>query len=102
MHFLRHLRQGMPDWCAGTHYYTGTGIKVRRIDKYGNERNETFIGMVVRAGYDPTRRIRKRNLYVGLGNKDGNYKFEKRPVSEDMIEKFTGGRGSVLSSSGMQ
>ncbi len=35
-------------------------------------------------------------LYVGLGNKDGNYKFEKRPVSEDMIEKFTGGRGFGL------
>ena len=30
-------------------------------------------------------------LYVGLGNKDGNYKFEKRPVSEDMKENFTGG-----------
>ena len=33
----------------------------------------------------------KETLYIGLGNKDGNYKFEKRPVSEDMIDKFTGG-----------
>ena len=23
----------------------------------------------------------KETLYIGLGNKDGNYKFEKRPVS---------------------
>ena len=38
----------------------------------------------------------KETLYIGLGNKDGNYKFEKRPVSEDMIEKFTGGRGFGL------
>lgn len=35
-------------------------------------------------------------LYVSLGNKDGNYRFEKRPVSEDMKEKFTGGRGFGL------
>ena len=38
----------------------------------------------------------KETLYVGLGNKDGNYSFEKRPVSEDMIDKFTGGRGFGL------
>ena len=38
----------------------------------------------------------KETLYIGLGNKDGAYKFEKRPVSEDMIEKFTGGRGFGL------
>jgi len=38
----------------------------------------------------------KETLYIGLGNKDGNYKFEQRPVSEDMIEKFTGGRGFGL------
>ena len=38
----------------------------------------------------------KETLYVGLGNKDGNYSFEKRPVSKDMIDKFTGGRGFGL------
>ncbi len=38
----------------------------------------------------------KETLYIGLGNKDGKYSFEKRPVSEDMIEKFTGGRGFGL------
>ncbi|MCE5201303.1 MAG: aldehyde:ferredoxin oxidoreductase [Synergistaceae bacterium] len=49
--------------------------------------------------YEPAKIHRgysKETLYVGLGNKDGNYKFEKRPVSEDMIEKFTGGRGFGL------
>ena len=35
-------------------------------------------------------------LYIGLGKKDGNYIFEQRPVSDDMIEKFTGGRGFGL------
>ena len=38
----------------------------------------------------------RETLYVGLGNNDGNYKFEKRPVSDDMVEKFTGGRGFGL------
>lgn len=38
----------------------------------------------------------RETLYIGLGNKDGKYKFEQRPVSEDMIEKFTGGRGFGL------
>ena len=28
----------------------------------------------------------KETLYVGLGNKDGNYKFEQRPVEGHMIE----------------
>ncbi len=49
--------------------------------------------------YEPAKIHRgyaERTLYVGLGNKDGNYKFEKRPVSDDMIEKFTGGRGFGL------
>ncbi|MDR3076807.1 MAG: aldehyde:ferredoxin oxidoreductase [Synergistaceae bacterium] len=35
-------------------------------------------------------------LYVGLGDKDGRYKFEARPVSDDMKDKFIGGRGFGL------
>ena len=49
--------------------------------------------------YEPAKIHRgysKETLYIGLGDKDGNYSFEKRPVSEDMIEKFTGGRGFGL------
>ncbi|GHV52019.1 aldehyde ferredoxin oxidoreductase [Synergistales bacterium] len=38
----------------------------------------------------------RETLYVGLGNKDGSYKIESRPVTDDMIEKFTGGRGFGL------
>lgn len=38
----------------------------------------------------------RETLLVDLGNKDGKYKFEKKPVSDDMIEKFTGGRGFGL------
>lgn len=44
----------------------------------------------------PHRGYTRETLYVGLGNKDGNFKFESRPVSDDMIEKFTGGRGFGL------
>lgn len=46
--------------------------------------------------YEPAKIHRgysRETLYVGLGNKDGSFKFEKRPVSDDMVEKFTGGRG---------
>lgn len=49
--------------------------------------------------YEPAKIHRgysRETLYIGLGNKDGNYRFEKRPVSDDMIEKFTGGRGFGL------
>lgn len=49
--------------------------------------------------YEPAKIHRgysKETLYVGLGNKDGKYKFEQRPVSEDMINNFTGGRGFGL------
>lgn len=49
--------------------------------------------------YEPAKIQRgyaNNTLYVGLGNKDGKYKFEKRPVSEDMKDKFTGGRGFGL------
>jgi len=35
-------------------------------------------------------------LYVGLGSRDGKYKIEKRPVSDDMIDNFIGGRGFGL------
>jgi aldehyde:ferredoxin oxidoreductase len=35
-------------------------------------------------------------LYIGLGNRDGKYKFAKKPVSEDMKDTFTGGRGFGL------
>ncbi|MCL2010522.1 MAG: aldehyde:ferredoxin oxidoreductase [Synergistaceae bacterium] len=38
----------------------------------------------------------RETLYVGLGGKDGNYKFEKRPVSDDMVDTFIGGRGFGL------
>lgn len=38
----------------------------------------------------------RETLYVGLGNKDGNYRFESRPVSDDMIDTFIGGRGFGL------
>ena len=49
--------------------------------------------------YEPSKIHRgysRKTLYVGLGNKDGNYKFEQRDVSDDMIDKFTGGRGFGL------
>ncbi|MDR3254480.1 MAG: aldehyde:ferredoxin oxidoreductase [Synergistaceae bacterium] len=38
----------------------------------------------------------RETIYLGLGDKDGNYIFEKRPVSDDMIDKFIGGRGFGL------
>lgn len=38
----------------------------------------------------------RETLYIGLGNSDGNYKFESRPVSDDMIDNFIGGRGFGL------
>ena len=38
----------------------------------------------------------RETLYVGLGNRDGDYRFEKRPVTDDMIDKFIGGRGFGL------
>lgn len=38
----------------------------------------------------------RKTLYVGLGNKDGNYRMEERPVTDDMIDKFIGGRGFGL------
>jgi aldehyde:ferredoxin oxidoreductase len=38
----------------------------------------------------------RETLYVGLGSGDGNYRFESRPVSDDMIDKFIGGRGFGL------
>jgi aldehyde:ferredoxin oxidoreductase len=38
----------------------------------------------------------RETLYVGLGNRDGSYRFEKRPVTDDMIDKFIGGRGFGL------
>ena len=44
----------------------------------------------------PHRGYTRQTLYVGLGNKDGNYRFESRPVSDDMIDTFIGGRGFGL------
>ena len=38
----------------------------------------------------------RETLYVGLGNRDGNYRIEARPVSDDMIDTFIGGRGFGL------
>ena len=36
-------------------------------------------------------------LYVGLGNCDGNYRFENRPVTDDMITSSS--EAAVLDSS---
>jgi aldehyde:ferredoxin oxidoreductase len=38
----------------------------------------------------------RETLYVGLGDRDGNYRVESRPVSDDMIDTFIGGRGFGL------
>ncbi|MDR0648636.1 MAG: aldehyde:ferredoxin oxidoreductase [Synergistaceae bacterium] len=38
----------------------------------------------------------RETIWLGLGNRDGDYRFEKRPVSDDMIDKFIGGRGFGL------
>ena len=43
-----------------------------------------------------TRGYSRETLYVNLGNKDGKYEFKTRPVSQQMIDTFIGGRGFGL------
>lgn len=60
---------------------------------------EDKIKLVKEWSYSPNRVERgytKETLIVDIGNRDGNYKYEIKPVSKEIIEAFTGGRGFGL------
>jgi len=60
---------------------------------------ENMISLVREWKYTPCKVERgyaKQTLTVDIGKKDGNYGYEIRPVSREMIETFTGGRGFGL------